>query len=96
MGLCSSLCITDWNSAVGIFLCEASSWVSVATVFFSDFGVFVAILFLRDRLHTNGLDHIVEFGFDLGFEVSLDLVGVGELGECPAAVLPVLFTPGTQ
>jgi hypothetical protein len=28
------LCITDWNSAVGMFLREASSWVRVSTIFF--------------------------------------------------------------
>src|SRR5450432_3967676 len=34
IGVCSSLRITDWNSAVGMFLRDASSWVSVSTVLF--------------------------------------------------------------
>src|SRR5580700_1738255 len=94
-GLCSSLCITDWNSAVGIFFREASSWVSVSTVFFfSSLGVLLAMLSLHHRLHTKGLDHLIELGLDLGFEVSLDLIGVGELGEGPPAVLAVVVNSG--
>ena len=37
-------------------------------------------------LRSDGLDHLVELAFDLGFEVGLDLVDLGELGEGPAAV----------
>ena len=32
------------------------------------------------------VDHLVELAFDLGLEVGLDLVDLGELGEGPAAV----------
>ena len=38
------------------------------------------------RLRRGGLDHLVEFAFDLGLEISLDLIDLGELGERPAAV----------
>ena len=33
-----------------------------------------------------GLDHLVELAFDLGLEVGLDLIDLGELGERPAAI----------
>ena len=32
------------------------------------------------------VDHLVEFALDLGLEIGLDLIDVGELGERPAAV----------
>jgi hypothetical protein len=40
------------------------------------------------------LHHLAELGFHPGFEVRLDLVDLGELGEGPATVLPVVVYPG--
>src|ERR1035437_2005971 len=78
--------MTDWNSAVGIFFREASSWVSVSTVFFfSGFVGFLAIV---------RVDHLVKFGFNLGREVGLDLVDLRELGKSPSAVAAVVVDAG--
>ena len=38
------------------------------------------------RLRRSGLNHLVEFAFDLGLEIGLDLIDLGELGERPAAI----------
>ena len=43
-------------------------------------------LLLDRRLRGDGLDHLVELAFDLGLEIGLDLIDLGELGEGPAAV----------
>jgi hypothetical protein len=77
-------------SAVGMFLREASSCVSVSTVFFFSFGHDFghADSLRRLRAHHHRFDHLVELGFNLGLEIGLDLIDLGELGERPAAILP--------
>ena len=78
---------TDWYSAVGMFFRLASSCLSVSTVL-------VRCGFLGHDLvasrspaaPSTDVDHLVELALDLGLEVGLDLVDLGELGERPAAV----------
>ena len=51
-------------------------------------------MLLGRRLRGDGLDHLVELAFDLGLEVGLDLVDLGELGERPAAVAAEMVHAG--
>ncbi len=59
-------------------------------------GLAAAFGFLAmDFLYSSGcggdsVDHLVEFGFDLGLEVGLDLIDLGEFGEGPAAILAMV------
>ncbi len=46
----------------------------------------MTICFPARRLRRGGRDHLVELAFDLGLEVGLDLIDLGELGERPAAI----------
>src|SRR5580700_3155329 len=95
MGASCSFCITDWNSAVGMFLREASSCTSVSTLFFfSAFVVLVAMRLNSSCCGREGLNHLVELQLDPIFEISLDPVGVSELRKRPAAVLAVVVHAG--
>jgi hypothetical protein len=57
--------------------------------------ILVAMLSVPCRcLGCGGLNQLVEFGVDLGFEVSLDLVHLGELGKRPAAIAAQVVDAG--
>ena len=80
-----------------MFFRLSSSCLSVSTVF-GGLRRFLAIVTLPSppACAGSGVDHLVELAFDLGLEVGLDLVDVGELGEGPAAVRAEVVHAGTQ
>ena len=71
----------------------ASSCLRVSTVLFA---FLLAMLPLFLGLGSGCVDHLDELGFDLGLEIFLDPIDLGELRKGPPAVSPWLFTPGTQ
>ncbi len=72
----------------------AASWSGVSAVlFFSVFGVFVAMPSLPDRLHTNRFDHLIELGFDLGVRVGLNLVRDPRILRYGSEAVGPLFSP---
>ena len=72
-----------------MFFRLASSCLSVSTALrrFLGHGYFFRPSVIASTVARRcGLDHLVELAFDLGLEIGLDLIDLGELGERPAAI----------